>query len=181
MEMSVRLNKNWGWFVGFGIALIALGIFAIGAAALTTLISVVFLGVLLIIGGVVMLIDTFKAWSGSVGSFILFFLFSLFYLIAGILLIKHPVSAAVSITLLLAIFYMVVGVFRILGSLAMRLPHWGWGLFSGIIALALGILIMAHWPASSLFIIGLFVGIDLVFNGWTYVILGLAARRPVAV
>ncbi len=179
MEVATGLNKRWGWFVGFGVVLIALGIFAVGAAVLTTLLSVMFLGVILIISGAVIVINALRTWQDGAGSFALSLVLGILYLIAGILLIKHPASVAMSITLLLAIFYMVVGFFRILGALSLRVPRWGWGFFSGAITLILGILILAHWPASGLFVIGLFIGIDLILYGWSYVLLGLATRSTI--
>lgn len=172
-----RFAKKWGWFVGFGFLLIILGIAAIAAAGFTTLVSVIFLGFLLLMGGVIITIDTFNTWWGKWKGFILHLVIGILYLIAGALLIKHPASASVSLTLLLGIFYAVVGVFRLVYSSLSQGPKWGWGMFSGLISLLLGILIMMSWPASSLYIIGLFVGIDLLFSGWSYVMIGLSARE----
>lgn len=176
MELSARLNNNWGWLVGFGVVLIALGMLAIGASAFTTLLSIVFLGALLVVGGVAMVINAFKSWRGHAGNFSFWLIFGLLYLAIGIILIKHPVYAAVSLTLLLAIFYMVAGAIRIFSAAFMHLPRSGWSIFSGIVAVVVGILILLQWPISGLFIIGLFIGIDLILNGWSYLMLGLAGR-----
>jgi uncharacterized membrane protein HdeD (DUF308 family) len=174
-------NKNWGWFLGWGILLVTLGILAITYSAITTLVSIIFLGIILIIGGIIVLIETFQFWWDKWGGFFAHLIVGLLYLACGILLIKLPVLGSVSLTLFLSIFYISLGIFRIVYCLSVKLPHRGWRLFNGAIALILGILILAQWPASGLFIIGLFIGIDLLFSGWVYIMMALSARRLEAV
>lgn len=184
MSLSVRFDdqhlpkfgKNWPRFLILGIALFIIGLFAIGASVLTTLVTIVLLGFLIFFGGAVMLIDTLTFWWGKWGSFFLHFIASILYVGVGLILIMNPLEGAVSLTLLLGIFYTVIGLFRIFFSASSRMPKWGWSLFTGVVTLILGILILSSWPASSLFIIGLFVGIDLVFVGWGYIMAALAAR-----
>lgn len=171
--------KKRGWFIGLGVLLIILGMAAIAAAGFTTLISVIFLGVIILIGGVMITVDTFNAWWGKWKGFMIHLIIGILYLTAGALLIKHPISASISLTLLLGVFYVMVGIFRLIYSLSLRGPTWGWGFFSGFISLLLGGLIMASWPASSLYIIGLFVGIDLLFSGWTYLMIGISLSEKV--
>jgi uncharacterized membrane protein HdeD (DUF308 family) len=173
----IAFNKNWGLFLVWGILLVILGTLAISTSILTTVISMIFIGALLVVGGIVITIDAFTFWRRHVWSnFFLYLLIGVMYFIAGIYLIESPLAASISLTLLLGIFYNVVGVFRIITSLIGRQPKWGWNFFSGIIALLLGTMIMASWPASGLYIIGLFVGIDLLFLGWVYIIGALSAR-----
>jgi uncharacterized membrane protein HdeD (DUF308 family) len=168
--------RNWGWFLLWGIALIVLGALAICYTTFSTLLSVIMLGVVISVGGVFIIIDTFSFWWRKWSGFFLHLLMGILYLVVGYMLIYGPVAASVSITLILAIFYIVLGVFRIVTSLSLRTPRWGWNLFNGIIALLLGLLIFEQWPMSGLYIIGLFVGIDLLFTGWAYVMAGLGAR-----
>lgn len=170
-------GKNWGLFLLLGIALIILGCVAISAATLTTLLSVVLLGVIIFISGIVITIDTFTFWRGKWSGFFLHLLFSILYLAVGVMLIKNPVEGSISLTLLLGVFYLVIGVFRVASYTALRTPSWGWGWLNGVISLILGVLILTNWPMSGLYIIGLFIGIDLVFCGWTYVMASLAARK----
>jgi uncharacterized membrane protein HdeD (DUF308 family) len=170
-------SKHWGWFMIWGLVMAALGVFAISATVLTTLITVIMLGILLLVGGAVVIIDAFTFWRGKNKGFFLHVLMGIVYLLAGAILIKNPIEGSISITLFLGIFYIILGVSRIAYSLSMRMLSWGWSLFNGIITLLLGILIIANWPASSLFIIGLFVGIDLIFCGWAYFMVALAARN----
>lgn len=170
-------SRNRALFTIIGIALIILGIIAIAVDVWTTLISVIFLGILLLIAGCVVIIDSFKYWRHKWSGFFLHLLIGILYLIAGLMLINNPLTGAITLTLLLGIFYVVLGILRILGSVSFLGPRWRWTLFSGIIALLLGILILAHWPQSSLFIIGLFVGIELIISGITYIMLAASANR----
>jgi uncharacterized membrane protein HdeD (DUF308 family) len=144
---------------------------------LTTIISMVFIGALLIVGGIVIMIDAFTFWRAHAwSSFALHILIGLLYFCAGIMLIESPLAGSISLTFLLGLFYIIVGVFRIITSLSIRQPKWGWNFFSGLLALVLGTMILESWPASGLFVIGLFVGIDLLFIGFVYIMGALAAR-----
>ncbi len=169
-------SKNWGWFLIWGLLLLLLGIVAISAATFTTILSVIFLGFVLLISGIVIIIDTFSFWWHKWSGFVLHLILGVLYVVAGIMLIKSPILASVSLTLLLGVFYLTLGIFRIIYSLSVRAPRWGWSFFNAVISLLLGILIITSWPQSSLFIIGLFVGIDLIFTGWVYIMSALAAR-----
>jgi len=170
------LRKHSTFYLIWGIVLLILGIIAISAATVTTLISVIFLGFLLFICGVVIIIDSFTSWWHRWNGFWLHLIMGILYLILGVMLIKSPLLGSISITFLLGIFYIIIGAFRIFYSSSMRALRWGWVLFNGIITLLLGILILMSWPGSSLFIIGLFVGIDLLFAGWAYIMAALGAR-----
>jgi uncharacterized membrane protein HdeD (DUF308 family) len=99
------------------------------------------------------------------------------YAVLGVLFLRHPADALLAMTLFLACALMVGGLFRIIGSLMHQFPHWGWTLVGGIINLILGIMIWQQWPEVSLIVIGLFVGIDLVFTGWIWVMLALAVKN----
>jgi uncharacterized membrane protein HdeD (DUF308 family) len=173
---QTAFNQSSNRFLLWGIALVILGIIAVGAATMTTLISVIFLGFLLMFAGIMIVIDAFTFWRNVGLSFFLPLLLGVLYFAVGIMLIKSPILASISLTLFLGVFYLIIGLFRIISSFFIRIPTWGWGLFSGVISLILGILILTSWPQSGLYIIGLFIGIDLLFVGWTYIMASLAAR-----
>lgn len=175
-KQSIAFSSNKSWFLAWGIALIILGIFAISYASTATLISIVFLGIVLAISGAVVIIDAFHFWRQIWSGFFFHLILGLLYLAVGIMLIKGPISGAISLTLLLAILYIVLGIFRIIYSLSVQLPRQGWRLFNGVITLILGILIYKSWPMSGLFIIGLFIGIDLIIAGWVYVMAALSIK-----
>lgn len=173
---ATAVKKAWGWFLLWGIGLLILGLLAISSVTLTTLISIIFLGVLIFISGVIILIDAFTFWWRLWGGFFLHFFIGLFYLFAGAILIKNPIFASLSLTFILGIFYVLIGISRIIYSLTLQVFRWKLTLFNGIVTLLLGILILASWPSSSLYIIGLFVGIDLVICGWVYIMAAMYAK-----
>lgn len=168
------LREHWRWFLALGITFILLGFIAVGASTLVTVASVIFLGSLLLLGGVVQTAYTFtiRKWSG----FFLSLLSGILYAVVGFFMIIHPEASALSLTLLIAAFYIIGGIFRIISAATTRFEHWGWALFSGVIKLVLGILIWQGWPQTGFWVIGLFIGIDLIFYGWFWVLLSLTAR-----
>lgn len=98
------------------------------------------------------------------------------YLVTGVVFLRHPADALAFVTLLLACALMIGGLFRIIGSLMYQFPQWGWTLLGGAINLLLGLYIYSQWPLDSFIILGLFIGIDMIFTGWTWVALALAVR-----
>jgi uncharacterized membrane protein HdeD (DUF308 family) len=169
------VQRDWGWFLVLGILLMVLGAMALAASVLMTLGTMVFFGCLLIVGGVIQLINAFKArgWGG----FFLLLLTGILGVVTGWLMVRHPGAAALSLTLLLAPFFMVGGLFRVVGSVMLRFPNWGWACLSGVIAFLLGVMLVMEWPASGLWLIGTCIGITLIFDGWGWVILAIAARQ----
>jgi len=94
-----------------------------------------------------------------------------------VIVLEHPAEALLLYTLLLAVFFFVEGLFRIVAALAGHFRHWGWVLLNGVITLLLGVLIWRQWPLSGLYVVGLFLGINMVVEGATYINLALSARR----
>ena len=171
-----ELRRNWGWFLILGIALIVLGTTALGSALYMTLASVLFFGWILIIAGVLEAAHAFwreKRWGG----FFLDLLTGLLYVAVGWMMVSNPGESAVLLTLIIAMFLVFEGLFRIVVAITVRYPHWGWVLFNGIISLILGISIWQRWPYSGLWVIGLFVGIEMLLNGWSLVMLSLSVRN----
>jgi uncharacterized membrane protein HdeD (DUF308 family) len=169
-----QLRKNSIWLLILGIVLIIVGIAAIGSAFVATLTTVLVFGILLIIGGGVQIVNAFC--SGRWRAFWLHLLAGILYLVLGFLLVQHPVAFAAAFTLVLAACFMIGGLFRIFTALIDRFPGWGWVLLNGIITLILGVMIWRQWPDSTLWVIGLFVGIDMLFAGWTWVMTAVAVR-----
>lgn len=178
-DAAVRREELWshrGWFLGLGIVLIVLGIIAVGLAELTTLVSVVVLGWLLLISGVLEGINAIRHRDS--GGFLLTLLTGLLGVVVGLMFVTHPVAGALTLTLLLGAFFLVEGIFRFAGAARLRTPHWGWAALGGVITGLLGVLLLVHWPASALWFIGLAVGIDMIFRGWAWVMLALIVGRP---
>jgi uncharacterized membrane protein HdeD (DUF308 family) len=105
-------------------------------------------------------------------------LMGILYLVFGGLLMSNPGLGAMSLTLLISAFLGVGGIFRIAVSAVTRIQHWGWFLLSGLLSLLLGGLIWYQWPISGLFIIGVYVGNELIMAGVTLLSLAIATRNP---
>ncbi len=170
-----KLKDSWFWFLNLGAALIALGVVALGYSAFFTIASVEILGIFLIVGAAMHIGGAF--FTGSWGGFFLTLLMGILQLIMGLICVRHPAEAAIVYTLLMAVFFMVGGLFRIVAAFAGQFQGRGWVALNGVIALCLGIMIWQQMPFSGLWVIGTFLGIDLIFNGWSYLLLGLNARR----
>jgi uncharacterized membrane protein HdeD (DUF308 family) len=177
-EEATQVRKNWGWFLALGIVQVVAGMLAVGFAFIATLASVFTLGVLLLIAAGAQMGAAFLArdWGG----FFLSLLVGVFYAVAGFLTAQHPLLAAEGLTLMLATAFLVGGTFRIIIAVVERFPSWGWVLFNGVITVLLGIAIWQQWPESGLWVLGMFVGIDLVVNGVTWSVLAVGVRNGVA-
>jgi uncharacterized membrane protein HdeD (DUF308 family) len=169
-----ELHRHWALFLSVGVALMALGIVATLTAGLSTIAAVDFFGWILVIAGAGVTIHAFwaKRWSG----FFLQLLSGLLYLAAGWMLATHGELSAIALTLVIAISFVVQGAFRIGAALSTRIDGWDGLLVSGIITLLLGLMIWNEWPLSGVWVIGLFVGIDMFFYGGWFVSLALAVR-----
>jgi uncharacterized membrane protein HdeD (DUF308 family) len=114
-----------------------------------------------------------KGWGG----FFIDLLTGILYVVVGFMVVANPGTTAVALTLLIAMFLIFGGIFRIVVAAVVRFQNWVWLLLHGVVNLLLGIAIWRQWPLSGLWVIGLFVGIDMLFNGWSLVMLGLAAKN----
>jgi uncharacterized membrane protein HdeD (DUF308 family) len=168
------LRGNWFWFVLLGIGLTLLGFVALGSVVIASLASVLAIGILILLAGIAETIGAFwcRAWSG----FFLHLLSGVLSIVVGILFLRAPLNALLALTLLVACFLMVGGIFKIVAALSYRFGAWGWALAGGIIDVILGVLIWMEWPESALWVIGLFLGINLIFRGAHWIALGLALR-----
>jgi len=170
-----ELRRNWGWFLVLGIALIVLGVGAIGSAFVATLATVMTFGILVLAGGSVEIVSS--VWARRWGGFFLHLLAGILYVVIGFLMVTRPLAAAAGLTLMLAALFFVGGMFRIIAALSHRFHGWGWVLLNGIITLVLGVMIWQDWPEAAFWVIGMFLGIDLLFAGMSWVMLGMAVRN----
>lgn len=174
MSLPEEAEHHWGWFTGLGALFVILGLIALAAAAFTTLATVLLLGVLLLAAGVAQIAHAL-ATSRARG---LHAVAGVVYTIAGGLIVIDPVGGAIGLTLLLGVFFLLGGLLRLLLAFQVRpSPRWGWVLLGGIVTILLGVLILSQWPSSAFWIIGLIVGLELLFSGVTLLSLGLAGKR----
>lgn len=175
------LRAKWGWIVALGVVFLIAGFIALGSAVAATASAVMIVGIMMIMGGVAEIVAAFnvKGW----GKFIVWMLLGLLYVGAGIIAIMNPFAAATILTLMLGAALVAGGVLRIFLAFSMKSAGkpWGWVVVSGLVTLLLGAMIIAQWPASSFFVLGIFLGIDLIFIGSGWVTMGLALKnRPAA-
>ena len=169
-------KKHWVLLLVLGILMIVLGMLGFYQPFVYTVATVVFFGALLLVAGGTGIVAAFKleGWKGRGGAILL----ALLYLIAGVLLVLHPVLGAMSLTLVVAAFLVVSGVVKIwMGFTHREQKGWGWIVASGLLSAVLGILIYAQFPGSGLWVLGLFLAIELLFDGWGLVIMALAAHQ----
>ena len=169
------VRHHWRWILASGIAFIGLGSMAFAYSVLVTLASVFVLGWALVFGGLFQSLHAFKVsqWSG----FLLELLLAILYGVVGLVMVTHPESGAMSLTLLIGAFFLVTGLFRIFAGTMLHPPGRAWLLLSGVVTLLLGLLIWMEWPASGLWVIGTFVAIDMIFSGSWLIMLALNARN----
>ena len=170
-----EVRRNWGGFLALGILLIILGIIVLISAEFASIFTVFLFGIFLIIAGIIQGIQAFMAyrWSGLFLSLLL----GILYIVTGVLCVTNPVGSALSITMLIGILCLIGGIFKIVSSLILRFDQWGWVFFNGIVTFILGLLIYSEWPVSGLWVIGTFIGVDLILSGWSWVLLSFTARR----
>jgi uncharacterized membrane protein HdeD (DUF308 family) len=170
------LHAKWGWIVALGVVYLIAGFVALGSVVTATVVSVLVVGAMMIVAGVAEVFGAFqiKTW----GKFLLWVLLGVLYIVAGFVTFENPLLAAVLLTLILGASLVASGIMRIILAFSMkRETPWIWVVLSGVITLLLGLLILGRWPVSSLYILGLFLSIDLITAGAGWIALGIGLRR----
>lgn len=158
-----EVRRSWGWFLAFGILLIVLGAVCVGKAQSATTFSILALGWILAFSGVVWLVNAFRA--GRRGGVLVYLLNAIIRGVTGYLLIRHPDAGAAGITMVLAVLFIVGGLFRAAGASVIQFPRWGWTVFAGAVSVILGAILLSNWPSASTYFIGIAIGIDLALDG----------------
>jgi uncharacterized membrane protein HdeD (DUF308 family) len=158
-----------------GIFLVVVGTMAIVSEFIATLATIKFFGMLLLVGGILQVVGALTTRHGQ--DFFVNLLAGILSSVVGLLMMARTEEAAVAVTLMLAAMFIVGGTLRIITAALERFYGWPWMMINGFITLILGIYIWRHFPAASEWLIGLFVGIDLIFAGWTWIFLAIGIRR----
>ena len=170
-----RARKHWWMFMLLGVLLVLGGIVAITYPCVSSVGAVMVLGIILIVSGVFTIIGAF--WAGKWSALFLQLLVGILYVMVGMAVRDSPLESIALVTMFMAAFFIVVGAFRIIVSVIERFPQWGWALINGVVTLLVGLIIYDSFPLSALWVIGLLVGIELLFNGWTWIMLSLVIRQ----
>jgi uncharacterized membrane protein HdeD (DUF308 family) len=164
------------WSILWGVLLIILGMLAVGSPLLAAVAVNVVIAWLIVLAGAAHLVLAFQA--RGAGSLIWKLLVGLAYVCFGVYLIVHPALGVVSLTLVLALLFLIEGILDIVLFFRMRsVGGSSWVLVDGIVTLLLGLMIYRHWPSSSAWAIGTLVGVSLIISGVARVMLSLAVRK----
>src|SRR5262245_25863851 len=169
------LRAKWGWIVALGNVYVVVGFIALGSVVTATVVSVFVVGIMMLVAGVAQVINAFqiRTW----GQFLLWLLLGVLYIVAGVLTFENPLLAAALLTLLLGAALVVEGVVRVFLAFAMKeTTPWIWVALSGVITFLLGLVILAHWPVASLYVLGIFLGVDLIIAGVGWIGIGLGLK-----
>ena len=173
------LRARWGWIVALGVVYVVAGCIALGSVVAATAASVLVVGVMMAVAGVFEVINAFKVKTW--GRFIFWLLLGLLYIVAGFVAWDNPLLTAAWLTLILGAVLVASGLMRIFLAFSMKQGSpWVWVAVSGVITLLLGVIILAHWPVSAVYTLGIFLGVDLVFAGAGWIGLGLGLKGAAA-
>ena len=169
------IQKNARLAVIVGILMLICGILAIGSPLVAGASVTIFVGAMLLVGGIAQCFLAFQA--GAFGKGLLIFVMGALTAVAGYYVFSQPLAGLASITLLLAAYFVVTGISELIGAFQIR-PADGWGamLFNGIVTLLLGIMIWKQFPLSGAWAVGVLFGVKLVLGGWAMIIIGRGVR-----
>lgn len=159
------------WFRGMGIGILVIGILAVILPHIATLTVQMLVAVILILSGILHIAHAFtvRKWRDITWEL----LFAILFLFTGLLFVAYPMSGAFALTVMLGLFFLILGIIQILSAMTWRQrPGWGWMLTGGVLSIILGIIVITGLPGTALWSIGLILGIDLIFSGFTLIMIG---------
>jgi uncharacterized membrane protein HdeD (DUF308 family) len=167
--MTVRKHTHgWGFTLAIGIILMLIGLFALGATATASVVTVLYVGVMLIVVGALEILSAFRVRHTG-GPFVAYILAGVLSIVVGGLFLDRPLVTLASLTLLAAGFFFVSGLFRGIIAVTERYPRWGLDLVLALVSIALGVIVTVTWPFSSFWVIGTLVGVEIFVHGATLV------------
>jgi len=172
IQFMEQINKNAGLTIFLGVLVLLVGLMALSSPLIAGLSVAFMVGILLIVGGVFKLAFAFKASQG-----IWPYVIGMLSIIAGGYMVGSPAVASATLTIFLTVYLLVSGISELIMAFQIKpVSGWGWMLFSGILSVLLGIMIWSQFPLSGAVAIGIFLGLKLLFDGLTLIMLGMAAR-----
>ena len=176
-EIKDALTKSWKLLLTAGIISVVLGVIAIIVPPLASVTITYLVGILLLIGAVAFVAEAISR--GSTGHRIWSALLAVLYVFAGVWLIINPVSGTITLTWILAIFFLLIGVLRLIAGIASRgkVPNAGWTIVNGVLSIVIAVLVIGDLPSSAAWAIGLLVGIQLLFDGFALIATAMAGKK----
>jgi uncharacterized membrane protein HdeD (DUF308 family) len=175
-EVREALSKNWKLLVAGGVLAVILGVIAIVLPLLASIAITYVVGILLLIGAVAFIADAISGGTGwhRIGRVIL----AVLYVIAGVWLLINPIEGTITLTVVLIVFFLVSGIFRIIAGMQARgAPGAGWLIVNGVLSIIIALLVWGDFPSSAEWAIGLLVGIALLFDGISMITVGMAGKK----
>ena len=170
-----RSSARWGGAFIFGLLMMVIGILALAATVWTGVASIIFLGVMIAASGVAEIAHALRV--RKTGAPVQYLLGGILSLVVGVLIAARPGAGLVAATLLLIGYFFVSGLFRTITSLFDRYAQWGFDLAYGLGSIALGVILVANWPTSALWLVGTLVGLEIIFRGAALMAASLTVRR----
>ncbi len=169
------LQQRWGRILVAGICFLIIGFFAVSLASLTTIVTLAIFGWFLVFAGIAQFVEAFAGRDR--GGFVLELISAVLYLVAGFFLLRNPGLSAAMLTFMLAPLFIILGVVRSVTALTLRHAQWGWQMLSGVVSFMLGWFLLNRSPMTGLWLIGTFIGIELLFEGMALSSLALSLRK----
>ncbi|MFJ3856070.1 HdeD family acid-resistance protein [Streptomyces sp. NPDC090085] len=174
-QETKKLKRSFGLLAGLGVLLVLAGLVGLVYTGLATLTSMFLFGWLLLIGGVVGLLQAVQSRRSNY--FWLAVIVAAINIAAGFVILRRPEASAEALTMFAALLFLTGGLFRLVGALVVRGAHFGLALVQGAFGVLLGLLILSNWPGNSLYVIGAFFSLALLFDGLSLIVTGMGARR----
>ncbi|MFJ3961723.1 HdeD family acid-resistance protein [Streptomyces sp. NPDC090036] len=170
-----KLSRSFAMMTGLGVVLVLAGLVGLVYTGLATLTTMFLFGWLLLIGGVVGLLQAVQSRKSNY--FWLAVVVAAINLAAGFVILRRPEASAEALTMFAALLFLIGGLFRLVGALVVRGSHFGLAVVQGAFGILLGFLILSNWPGNSLYVIGTFFSLALLFDGLSLVAMGMGSRR----
>jgi uncharacterized membrane protein HdeD (DUF308 family) len=171
------VTKNRKRLMGYGILSLIFGFIGLYISTMMTITTILILGIFILIVGIVFIVESFSSpdWQGKLLNLGL----SILYIGAGVVTIVNPLAAAVWFTLFLAVFLAMIGILRIIIAFQIKnkTRGWAWVAFGGLLNLLLGVLVYIGWPESGLWVIGMFISIELIIHGINAIVLSRIVKE----
>jgi uncharacterized membrane protein HdeD (DUF308 family) len=170
------LRRKWSWIVALGVVYTLAALIALYSVTATAVSTILVVGIMMMVAGVAEVINAcqLRSW----GKFFLWIALGVLYIVAGFVTVENPVLTAALLTFVLGVSLVISGIMRLIIGFGMKMgTPWAIVFLSGVITLLLGLVILGHWPISSIYSLGLLLSVDLLFAGLGWIGVGLSLRR----